>query len=413
MKQDRKEKGNFPILRFPDFQGEWEEKKVSDILEFFPTNSLSWEQLEYSERELYNLHYGLIHKGLPTQIDLALCALPSIKESNIPNNYTICRNGDVAFADASEDTNDVAKVVEFLDCNEKKIICGLHTIHGRDKLELTVTGFKGYIFSSTFFRNQIRKIAQGTKIYSISTKNFSECYVNIPPKEEQMKIANLLLLIDERISTQIKIIEELRLLKCVLLKKTFFQELRFPEFNKNWKTVRLGDVGTFFSGGTPLTSMKLYYNGDIPFIKSGEINADCTEQFISEEGLKNSSAKMIEIGDLIYALYGATSGEVGISKIKGAINQAVLCIRTKLNSIFLLNYLMFKKDEILRTYLQGGQGNLSAEIIKSLKISVPINAEQTKLAYLFSAFDRKVELEMNIMAKLKQQKQYLLQQMFI
>ncbi len=122
---------------------------------------------------------------------------------------------------------------------------------------------------------------------------------------------------------------------------------------------------------------------------------------------------MVEIGDLIYALYGATSGEVGISKIKGAINQAILCIRTNLNSIFLLNFLMFKKEEILRTYLQGGQGNLSAEIIKSLKIPAPVYAEQTKLSHLFSAFDKKIELETNVMTKFMQQKQYLLANLLI
>ena len=247
----------------------------------------------------------------------------------------------------------------------------------------------------------------------INSQEYASYRFLIPQKEEQDKIAKFLSLLDSRIEAQIKIIEDLKLLKKELLKKVFFQELRLPEFNENWKIVTLSDVGTFFSGGTPSTSIGQYYNGNIPFIKSGEINADNTEQFISEEGLRNSSAKMVEIGDLIYALYGATSGEVGISKIKGAINQAILCIRTNLNSIFLLNFLMFKKEEILRTYLQGGQGNLSAEIIKSLKIPAPVYAEQTKLSHLFSAFDKKIELETNVMTKFMQQKQYLLANLLI
>ena len=117
-------------MRFPEFKGEWKKYKVSDILEFFPTNSLSWDQLEYGTDNIYNLHYGLIHKGLPTQIELVKCSLPNIKKELIPKNYTLCKDGDVAFADASEDTNDVGKVVEFLSCENKNIICGLHTIHG-------------------------------------------------------------------------------------------------------------------------------------------------------------------------------------------------------------------------------------------------------------------------------------------
>lgn len=65
---------------------------------------------------------------------------------------------------------------------------------------------------------------------------------------------------------------------------------------------------------------KKYYEGNIPFIRSAEINSDSTELFLSEEGLKNSSAKTVAKGDILYALYGVTSGEVGRSRLNGAIN---------------------------------------------------------------------------------------------
>ena len=279
--------------------------------------------------------------------------------------------------------------------------------------ENLISSFLCNFLLSNYGQRQIDSFQAGGNRQGLNCEQIKSIKIAIPSTKEQTKVAKLLQLIEERIATQIKIIEDLKLLKKELLKKVFFQELRLPEFNENWKIVTLSDVGTFFSGGTPSTSIGQYYNGNIPFIKSGEINADNTEQFISEEGLRNSSAKMVEIGDLIYALYGATSGEVGISKIKGAINQAILCIRTNLNSIFLLNFLMFKKEEILRTYLQGGQGNLSAEIIKSLKIPAPVYAEQTKLSHLFSAFDKKIELETNVMTKFMQQKQYLLANLLI
>ena len=199
---------NVPPLRFPEFSGEWEKCKVSDLLDFYSTNSLSWEQLEYDTNAMMNLHYGLIHVGLPTMVDLAKDKLPNIKEDNMPKNFVLCKEGDVAFADASEDTNEVAKTIEFYNLAGTNVVCGLHTIHGRDNKHKTVVGFKGYAFSSTAFHNQIRRIAQGTKIYSISTKNFSECYIGLPSKPEQTKIATLLRLIDERIATQSKIIEK-------------------------------------------------------------------------------------------------------------------------------------------------------------------------------------------------------------
>ena len=210
-----------PALRFPEFTEEWECIRVSDLLDFYSTNSLSWEQLEYESNEPYNLHYGLIHVGLPTLVDLTMDELPSIKDGNVPKKYELCKEGDVAFADASEDTNEVAKVVEFYNLDGKKVVCGLHTIHGRDNNEQTAKGFLGYCFSSTVFHNQIRRIAQGTKIYSISTKNFSETFVGLPSKSEQQKIATLLKLIDDRILTQNKIIEKLESLIKGIADKLF------------------------------------------------------------------------------------------------------------------------------------------------------------------------------------------------
>ena len=191
------------------------------MLDFYSTNSLSWEQLEYEPNEPYNLHYGLIHVGLSTLIDLTKDKLPSIKDGNVPKKYELCKEGDIAFADASEDTNEVAKVVEFYNLGDKKVVCGLHTIHGRNNNGQTAKGFLGYCFSSTIFHNQIRRIAQGTKIYSISTKNFSEIFVGLPSRSEQQKIATLLRLIDERIATQNKIIEDLKKLKSAIIEKVF------------------------------------------------------------------------------------------------------------------------------------------------------------------------------------------------
>ena len=199
---------NVPNLRFPEFEGEWKRIKVSDLLELYSTNSLSWDKLEYGTNNIQNLHYGVIHVGLPTMVDLAKEKLPNIIVGNEPKNFEVCKEGDIVFADASEDTDEVAKAVEFYALHGKEVVCGLHTIHGRDKKAKTIVGFKGYAFSSRAFHNQIRRIAQGTKIYSINTKNFSECYIGIPSKEEQLKIGGLLHLLDERIETQNKIIEK-------------------------------------------------------------------------------------------------------------------------------------------------------------------------------------------------------------
>lgn len=103
--------------------------------------------------------------------------------------------------------------------------------------------------------------------------------------------------------------------------------LRFKGFEGKWEERKLGEISDSYSGGTPSAKIKEYYNGSIPFIRSGEINSIATELSISKEALNNSSAKLVDVGDILYALYGATSGEVGRAKIKGAINQAILAIQ--------------------------------------------------------------------------------------
>ena len=177
---------------------------------------------------------------------------------------------------------------------------------------------------------------------------------------------------------------------------------------KDWKRFRLGDIAIFFSGGTPLTTNKNYYNGTIPFIKSAEIYFETTQEFLTDEGLQNSSAKWVSKGDLLFALYGANSGEVAVSKIDGVINQAVLCIKNDKqisDTTFLYNYFLMAKRFLVAKFLQGGQGNLSAQIIKQIQIPLPPLAEQEKIAQILGVWDKGISvLKSLIEAKTKRKK---------
>lgn len=176
----------------------------------------------------------------------------------------------------------------------------------------------------------------------------------------------------------------------------------------------MGNECIFFSGGTPKSTDSSYYGGSIPFIRSGEIHGKSTDLFLSEAGLQNSSAKMVCKGDLLIALYGATSGEVDISKIDGAINQAILCVRPHTISRQYLCYLLEDtKDDIINTYLQGGQGNLSAEIIKNLRIDVPDCASQTSVVEFLSIIDRRIEMSVEVYEQMQALKRSIQQQLFI
>ena len=148
-------------------------------------------------------------------------------------------------------------------------------------------------------------------------------------------------------------------------------QLRFPEFADapHWQTSTFGERCESFSGSTPDTSNRAYYGGTIPFIRSAEIGRDETEIFLTKEGLANSAAKMVKRGDLLVALYGANSGDTALTHIDGAINQAIMCLRSHDSAPYLYHYLTARKNWIIATYLQGGQGNLSGQIVLSLPLT--------------------------------------------
>lgn len=191
-------------------------------------------------------------------------------------------------------------------------------------------------------------------------------------------------------------------------------ELRFPEFRNEveWELKSIGEVFNSFSGGTPSTSEKKYYNGKIPFIRSAEINREKTELFITDEGLKNSSAKLVKIGDLLVALYGANSADSAISKIDGAINQAILCLQSDFSNSFAYSFLTLKKEWIISRFIQGGQGNLSGDIVKSITIPFPKAEEQQKIASCLTSLDQLIEAHNDKLQALKDHKRGLMQNLF-
>ena len=121
---------------------------------------------------------------------------------------------------------------------------------------------------------------------------------------------------------------------------------------------------------------------------------------------------MVEVGDLLLAMYGATSGDVAISKIKGAINQAILCIRTKHNNKFIESVWNKHVSKILIKYLQGGQGNLSADIVKRISFSLPSLVEQEKISHLMQLIDDRIATQNKIIEDLKKLKCAIIEKLY-
>lgn len=279
-----------------------------------------------------------------------------------------------------------------------------------------------YYFSSHFYERAMRMTAKAT-VDSVRLGMISEMPISFPSISEQQKIAECLSSIDSYISSINEKVEQLKAHKKSLLQKLFPQngknvpEYRFSEFNntKEWEIKKVGDIATTFSGGTPSISKKQYYGGDIPFIRSGEIKGTKTELSLTQLGVEKTSAKLVSAGTILYALYGATSGEVAISKISGAINQAILAIivDNELCEVqFLYQILLANKEKILDKYLQGGQGNLSGSIITNLQILLPPLVEQSKIAGCLSSIDEAITLYSEKVSLIEQHKKGLMQQLF-
>lgn len=337
-------------------------------------------------------------------------------------NYIYLKRGEFSYNKGNSKTFPQGCIYELKEYDEAAVPNAF--ISFRFKENLVPSFYQGYFDSNFHGKQLVRFITSGARsdgLLNISPIDFFSIVLPSPvKKEEQQKIADCLSSIDELIDTESRKLKALEKYKKGLMQKLFpaegktLPEWRFPEFQGcgEWKSKSIGKACKMFSGGTPDTSKKEFYGGTIPFIRSAEINKSSTELFITEGGFKNSSAKMVKKGDILIALYGANSGEVALSKIDGAINQAILCLRHETNNVFVYHYFTHMKNWIISKYIQGGQGNLSGQIIKSVNLYFPKAEEQQKIADFLSEIDTMITGQSNKVEQLKAHKKGLMQGLF-
>lgn len=335
-------------------------------------------------------------------------------------NYIYLKKGEFSYNKGNSKTFPQGCIYELKEYDEAAVPNAF--ISFRFKENLVPSFYQGYFDSNFHGKQLVRFITSGARsdgLLNISPTDFFSIVLPTPvKKEEQQKIADCLSSIDDLIDAESRKLRALEKYKKGLMQKLFpaegktLPEWRFPEFQGcgEWKS--MGKACKMFSGGTPDTSKKEFYGGTIPFIRSAEINKSSTELFITEEGFKNSSTKMVKKGDILIALYGANSGEVALSKIDGAINQAILCLRHETNNVFVYHYFTHMKNWIISKYIQGGQGNLSGQIIKSVNLYFPKAEEQQKIADFLSEIDTMITGQSNKVEQLKAHKKGLMQGLF-
>lgn len=189
--------------------------------------------------------------------------------------------------------------------------------------------------------------------------------------------------------------------------------------SKEWKKVKIENICLkVCSGGTPKSTVAEYYNGDIPWLNTKEINFNRiynTEKKITNTGFKNSSAKWIDINSIIVAMYGATAGKVAITKIPITTNQACcnLTIDDKKADYSFVYYALVQNYKVLLSMANGGaQQNLNAQQIKDFEIGLPPLETQEKIARILSSLDDKIELNNEINQNLEQQAQAIFDKFF-
>ncbi|MBU6045092.1 restriction endonuclease subunit S [Lacticaseibacillus paracasei] len=260
------------------------------------------------------------------------------------------------------------------------------------------------------------RYSTGSTFDSINSADIKDAIIFLPKKNEQDRIAKTLNCIDSLIAATQHKIDALEQIKEKLSQNLFDQSWRFKEYSTPWKENKLKDIVSAYSGGTPSANIRTYYGGHIPFIRSAEIHSSTTALTLTQEGLQNSSAKLVKTGDILYALYGANSGDVDRSKINGAINQAILAMRpSKENDPnFILFQLMRMKDKIVSTYLQGGQGNLSGRLILALNLDMPESTlEQRTIGRLLQLLCELIGVNQSKYSQLELLKKSLLQNLFV
>ena len=331
------------------------------------------------------------------------------------SNYYLLKKGEFAYNKSY--SNDYPwGAIKRLDNYEQGVLSALYICFAtQDNVE---SDFILQYFESPKWHRSVSEIAvEGARnhgLLNISVQDFFQTYHYVPKeKKEQTKIATLLHLIDERISTQNKIIEDLKKLRSAISKQVFVQ---IPnEWNR---------LDTLFSkgkaGGTPTSTNKDYYNGDIPFLSINDITKQgkyikYTENHLSQSGLENSSAWIIPKYSLIMSMY-ASVGLVTINEIPIATSQAMFAMQLKDTNLldYLYYYLSHFKYRHLYKYLETGtQSNINADTVRRIMIPNYGHSRNIEIASTLKSIDAKIDNELSILELLNSQKQYLLRQMFI
>lgn len=386
MMNKRSTMGKVPNLRFPGFEGEWEVKKLGDVAEFSKGKGISKSDVDESGTtecirygELYT-HYREVIAEIKSKTNVHIA------------NLVLSETNDVIIPSSGETQIDIATA----SCVLKSGVA-----LGGD-LNIIKSKNNG-IFLSYYLNNkkkiEIASLAQGISIVHLYSSQLALLALNLPSQDEQQKIATFLSLIDERIEAQSKIIQRLETSIQGLREKLFKQKIKFTDENgkdfPNWEVKQLGKILTIGSG----KDYKHLGRGDIPVFGTG--------------GLMTYVDSFLYNGETICFGRKGTIDKPMYYQGKIWTVDTLFYTHSFLNCVPKFIFYIFQSINWIEYNEASGVPSLSKSTIEKIPLLIPSLAEQTLIANFLSSIDKKIEEEKKILEHYKNQKKYLLRNMFV
>ena len=408
---------NIPKLRFPEFKGEWEEKKLSDIASFSKGKG-------YTKNDLVKNGTPIVLYGrMYTKYETVISDIDTFV--NLQVGSIISKGGEIIVPASGETAEEIsrASVVK----NKGIILGGDLNILSLQKDKYNPEFFALTISSGTS-QKRLSKLAQGKSVVHLHNEDLSGLQIKVPSLAEQQKIADFLSNVDSIITAETKILNALQKKKKALMQKLFTRQLRFKSDDGTdfpaWEEKKLGDVCSVLSGkrvpkGNKLTSV----NTGLKYITV----SDMGDKFVSNKDIKYITQEIetkikkykVITGDIIISVAG-TLGKVNI--ITEEFNNANLTENCdKLTEFkgciteYLFYFLQSEKflDEINRIKTSSAQPKLALDRLRIFVIPIPIIEEQQKIADCLSSMDSLIQTQQKVVTTWQQRKKALLQQMFV
>jgi len=405
------ENKSIPEIRFSEFSGDWEEIKLSDVLK-----ERKVKQKISEEAPLLAFAAG---QGVIDRSERKTNNRDFLTNDSTEKSYLITKLNDIVY-------NPSNLKYGAIDRNKHGygVISPIYVTFETNE----IPSFIELIVKSNAFKQRALRYEEGTvtKRQSVKPENLLSLNVVLPnSKNEQIEIGNLFEELEDIITINKQELENLKQTKQGFLQKMFpkkgesVPEIRFPGFNEDWEQRKLGDVADIIGGGTPSTSNKEYWNGDIDWYSPVEIGdqtyVENSQRKITELGLQKSSAKILPVGTVLFTSR-AGIGKTAILANEGATNQGFQSIvphKEELNSYFIYS----KTNELKRYGETHGAGSTFVEVsgkqMVKMPMLIPTLEEQQKIGNFFKQLDYTIALHEQELETLKQTKRAFLQKMFI